>query len=321
MGVDEVKERLQNVFSPTRLNEVMELIVSIRDLKKNKNAVILGHNYMSPEVYYGVSDFVGDSLGLSREASQTHADIILFDGVYFMAETAKVLNPDRMVLIADPRAGCSLVENITASDVRDLKSLHPGAPVVTYVNSSAEVKAESDVCCTSANAVQVVNSLKEDRVIFIPDAYLAANVAKQSKKKIIPWEKGSCMVHQLFQAEDILDIRKKYDDLLVIAHPECSTEVTALADFSGSTAKMAEVIRHSSHKNVFVATECGMSDNLRSEFPDKNIVATCQVCPHMKLITLEKILHSLQNNEYQVEVEESIRVRAVESVNRMLAIA
>lgn len=318
--LEEVRNRLKAIMSPTRLEEIMGLISEIRLLKKEKNAVILGHNYMSPEVYYGVSDFVGDSLALAREAATVEADIILFNGVYFMAETAKIMNPDRMVLIADERAGCSLVENITAEDVRNLKGKYPGAPVVTYVNSSAEVKAESDICCTSANAVKVVNSLEQDEVIFIPDAYLASNVVKETDKKIHTWEQGKCIVHELFTPGDIEELRSAYDDLLVIAHPECRSEFTELADFSGSTSQMEAFIRNSDKKNVFLATECGMSDNLRSVFPDKNLIGTCQICPYMKMITLEKILHSLQTETVQVFVDEQIRVKAKKAVDRMLEI-
>ncbi len=316
----DVRNRLKGKLNPTRLDEAMGLIEKIRQLKEEKNVVVLGHNYMSPEVYYGVSDFVGDSLALAREAVSVEADIILFNGVYFMAETAKIMNPSKMVLIADDRAGCSLVENITADDVVSLKEKYPGAPVVTYVNSSAEVKAESDICCTSANAVKVVNSLKEDRVIFIPDAYLGSNVAKETDKQIITWENGKCMVHELFTPQEIDDLRHEFDNLLVIAHPECSKDVTEVADFSGSTSQMADFIRHADNTNVFLATECGMSDNLRSEFPDRKLIGTCQICPHMKLITLEKILHSLETETVQVFVEEKLRIRARHAVDRMIEI-
>lgn len=298
----------------------MSLIEKIRALKKEKNAVVLGHNYMSPEVYYGVSDFVGDSLGLARQAAKTDADRILFNGVYFMAETASILNPDKIVLIADPGAGCSLVENITGMDVIALKKKHPGAPVVTYVNSSADVKAESDVCCTSANALQVVESLKENEVIFIPDAYLAANVQKQTSKTIIPWEPGHCMVHKQFKGSDIREVRKQYENLLVIAHPECPVEVTEEADFSGSTSQMETMIREHSNQNIFLVTECSMSENLRPEFPERNLISMCQVCPHMKLITLDKIYDSLLHDNFQVQVPEEIRLRAKVAVDRMLAI-
>lgn len=316
----EIKETLSNVLTPDDLERAIPLIEEIQQLKKDKKAIILGHNYMTPEVYYGVSDILGDSLGLSKEAAQVDADIILFNGVYFMAETAKVLNPGKKVLIPDAGAGCSLVEDITAQDVRDLKAKYPGAPVVTYVNSSAAVKAETDICCTSANALRVVESLKEDTVIFIPDRFLAANVALKTSKTIIPWEKGRCIVHEQYSAADIESVRKNVDDLLVIAHPECNTDVTAAADFTGSTSQMEMYIEQSDRKNIFLVTECSMTANLRAKYTDRHFITLCQNCPYMKMITLEKVLHSLKTETVEVFVPEEIRLRAKASVDRMLAL-
>ncbi|HMW61185.1 MAG TPA: quinolinate synthase, partial [Leptospiraceae bacterium] len=219
----EIRAKLEATMMPMELDHAMPIIEEIHKLKKQKNAVILGHNYMTPDVYHGVSDYIGDSLGLARQAATTNADIILFNGVHFMAETAKICNPDKLVLIADLKAGCSLAESITGADVRKLREQFPGAPVVTYVNCSAEVKAETDICCTSANALKVVESLPDETVIFLPDAYLAKNVQLKTKKRIVSWEKGKCMVHEQYTGKDILDYRKQFDDLLVIAHPECDT--------------------------------------------------------------------------------------------------
>lgn len=316
----EIRAKLEATMMPMELDHAMPIIEEIHKLKKQKNAVILGHNYMTPDVYHGVSDYIGDSLGLARQAATTNADIILFNGVHFMAETAKICNPDKLVLIADLKAGCSLAESITGADVRKLREQFPGAPVVTYVNCSAEVKAETDICCTSANALRVVESLPDETVIFLPDAYLAKNVQLKTKKRIVSWEKGKCMVHEQYTGKDILDYRKQFDDLLVIAHPECDTDVTSVADFSGSTSQMEQFIRQNKQKNVLLVTECSMSDNLRSMFPDRTFLSTCHTCPHMKKITLEKVRDSLLYNQFAVEVPEDIRVRAKRSVDRMLEI-
>jgi len=305
---------------PHEIDMSLELIEKIRLLKKEMNVVVLGHNYMTPDVFYGVSDFVGDSLGLARKAADTNADIILFNGVHFMAETAKVLNPHKKVLIADPDAGCSLAESITAEDVRGLKAQYPGVPVVTYVNCSAAVKAETDICCTSSNALKVVESLDSESVIFLPDAYLAKNVAQKTDKKIISWEKGKCMVHEQFTPRDIQAARRQYGDLLVVSHPECDTPVTAESDFAGSTSQMEDAIRNSPRKNIMLITECSMADNLRAVFPDRNFVSTCQTCPHMKKITLPKVYEALLYLQYEVEVPQDIIERARKSVERMIAI-
>ncbi len=306
---------------PHEIDRAMPLIEEIQRLKKERRAVILGHNYMTPDVYHGVSDYVGDSLGLSRTAADTDADVILFNGVHFMAETAKILNPEKTVLIADLKAGCSLAESITAADVRALKAKFPGVPVVTYVNCSAAVKAETDICCTSANAAQVVRSLSAARVLFLPDEYLARNVALAvPEKEIISWEKGRCMVHEQYTADDIVSTRRQFDDLLIISHPECNTDVTGASDFSGSTSQMAEYIAKSPKKNVLLITECSMGDNLRAQFPDRHFISTCQTCPHMKKITLEKVRDALLHLQYEVQVPEEIRVPARRAVDAMLAI-
>ncbi|MGI9255447.1 MAG: quinolinate synthase NadA [Salinispira sp.] len=318
--INEIHERLALTMPPHEVEAAMEKIREIHELKRNMNVVVLGHNYMTPDVFYGVSDIVGDSLGLARAAADTDADIILFNGVHFMAETAKIMNPRKIVLIADREAGCSLAESINAADVRALKAEYPGAPVVTYVNCSAEVKAETDICCTSANALKVVESVDSDTVIFLPDAYLAKNIAKQTSKKIISWEKGKCMVHEQFTRADIESARFQFDDLLVISHPECDTDVTGASDFSGSTSQMESVIRGSDRKNVMLITECSMGDNLRSVFPRRNFVSTCQTCPHMKRITLDKILHSLKELVCEVDLDDDIIRRARKSVERMIAI-
>lgn len=318
--LDEIRQTLEKTMMPHELDEAMPLIEEIQRLKREKNAVVLGHNYMTPAVFYGCSDFIGDSLGLARKAADTEADIILFNGVHFMAETASILNPDKKVLIADPEAGCSLAESITGADVRAMKAQYPGVPVVTYVNCSAEVKAETDICCTSANALKVIESLPDDTILFLPDAYLAKNMQLQTKKKLIPYEKGKCMVHEQYTGEDIAYFRKQFDDLLVIAHPECDTDVTQASDFSGSTSQMEGFIARSPNKNVLLVTECSMADNLRSVFPDRMFVGTCHTCPHMKKITLRKVRDALLFEQFEVRVPEDIRVRAVKSVERMIAI-
>lgn len=319
-SIDGLREQLGLSMMPHEIDISLELIKKIRDLKEEMNVVVLGHNYMTPDVFYGVSDFVGDSLGLARQAAQTDADVILFNGVHFMAETAKVLNPSKTVLIADPDAGCSLAESITAADVLELRRQYPGAPVVAYVNCSAEVKAVTDVCCTSSNALKVVESFEEDTIIFIPDAYLARNVAQKTSKKIVGWDRGKCMVHERFTPRDIQAARRQFQDLLVLTHPECDTPVTAESDFAGSTSQMEGAIRESSRKNIMLITECSMGDNLRAVFPDRTFISTCQTCPHMKKITLPKVYEALLNLQYEVVVPEEIALQARKSVERMIAI-
>lgn len=318
--LDGVRKQLEKTSPPHELEMSLEKIKEIRALKENMNVLVLGHNYMTPDVFYGVSDIIGDSLGLARAAAETEADIILFNGVHFMAETAKIMNPYKTVLIADLEAGCSLAESITAADVRGIRAEHPGVPVVTYVNCSAEVKAETDICCTSANALKVVEAVDNDTVIFLPDAYLARNIATQTSKTIIGWEKGKCMVHEQFTGEDVTAARLQFDDLLVISHPECDTDVTSVSDFSGSTSQMEGVIGNSQRKNILLITECSMGDNLRSVFPGRNFIGTCQTCPHMKRITLDKILRSLKELVHEIELDDDIIRRGRRAVERMIAI-
>lgn len=321
LTIDQVKEKLEKSYMPHEIEQAIELIKEIRELKKQKNVVILGHNYMTPDVFYGISDFVGDSLGLAKQAAEVDAEIILFNGVHFMAETASILNPHKKVLIADLNAGCSLAESITAEDVRKLKKQYPNVPVVTYINCSAEVKAETDICCTSANALKIVESIDSDTIIFLPDVYLGKNIQKATNKKLILWDKGKCIVHEQYTKEDIEYYRKQFEDLLVIAHPECNTDVTEASDFIGSTSQMAEFIRKNPNKNVLLVTECSMADNLRSEFPDKNFIGTCHTCPHMKKITLSKIRDALLYEQFEVKVPEDIAEKARKSILRMFEIS
>jgi len=294
-------------------------IAEINRLKREKNAIILAHNYQTPEIFHCVADIVGDSLALAQRAVDTDADVIVLAGVHFMAETAKLLNPDKTVLIPDEGAGCSLAESITGADIRLLREKYPGVPVVTYVNTSAEVKAESDVCCTSGNAVKVVESLGVDRVIFLPDEYLADYVAKQTNVKIISW-RGHCEVHELFTAEEIGRFREGFDNLVVIAHPECPPDVLAAADFAGSTAQMIDFVRAKRPPKVLMVTECSMSDNVAAEISDVEFVRPCNLCPHMKRITLENICSSLETLQPRVEVDPAVAERARASVERMLAV-
>ena len=292
-------------------------IDSINKLKKEKNAVILAHNYMTPEIYHCVADIVGDSLKLAREAANTTADTILMCGVYFMAETAKLMSPNKTVLIPDPKAGCSLAESITGKDVRLLKEKYPGVPVVTYVNTSADVKAETDICCTSSNAVEIIESLGVDRVIFLPDEYLAKNVAKQTKVKIISWH-GTCIVHEKFTAEEIREYRKDNPGITILAHPECPPEVIAEVDFTGSTSKMSNYVKEKQPSKVLMVTECSMSDNVSVENPNVEFVRPCNLCPHMKRITLPGILQSLMLNTYEVKIPNDIMERARRPIERMV---
>jgi quinolinate synthase len=292
-------------------------IESINKLKKEKNAVILAHNYMTPEIYHCVADIVGDSLLLAKEAAKTSADIILMCGVYFMAETAKLISPDKTVLIPDPKAGCSLSESITGKDVRLLKEKYPGVPVVTYVNTSADVKAETDICCTSSNAVEIIESLGVDRVIFLPDEYLAKNVAKETKVKIISWH-GTCIVHEKFTAEEIIEYRKDNPGIIILAHPECPPEVIAEVDFTGSTSKMSNYVKEKQPRKVLMITECSMSDNVSVENPNVEFVRPCNLCPHMKRITLPGILQSLMMNTYEVKIPNAIMKKARRPIERMV---
>jgi quinolinate synthase len=299
-------------------------VKAINALKSRRNAVVLAHNYMTPEIFHCVADFVGDSLQLAREAAKTDAKVIVQAGVHFMAETAKILSPEKTVLIPDPRAGCSLAASITGADVRLLKQKYPGIPVVTYVNTSAEVKAQSDVCCTSSNAALVVEDIARERgtdtVIMIPDEYLAQNVAKQTAVRIIAW-RGRCEVHERFSVADIRSYRKGNPGLVVLAHPECPPEVIAEADFAGSTSAMISYVGKHRPPRVVMVTECSMSDNVAVEFPDVEFVRPCNLCPHMKRITLPGILRSLETMTVEVTVNPAVATRARAAVERMLAVS
>ena len=294
-------------------------IEAILELKRTRNAIILAHNYQTPEIFHGVADIVGDSLALAREAAKAEADVIVLAGVHFMAETAKLLNPSRTVLIPDAGAGCSLAESITAADVRLLKQRYPGVPVVAYVNTSADVKAECDICCTSGNAKKVVESLGVPRVIMLPDRYLAKNVAAETKVEIIAWE-GACEVHERFTPADITTIRQSYPNVVVLAHPECPPDVVAVADYAGSTAAMVDYVAKHRPARVALVTECSMSDNVSALYPDVEFVKPCNLCPHMKRITLSNIRHALETMTTEVTVPAEIAERARLSVERMIAI-
>jgi quinolinate synthase len=292
-------------------------IAAILKLKRKRNAVVLAHNYQTPDIFHTVADIVGDSLALAREAARTDADVIVLAGVHFMAETAKLLNPEKTVLIPDTKAGCSLAESITAADVRLLRTKHPGVPIVTYVNTSAAVKAESDVCCTSGNAKKIVEALGVPEVIMIPDEYLARNIAAQTKVKIIAW-KGHCEVHERFTASDVKEMRANYPGVIVLAHPECPPEVVAECDFTGSTAAMADYVGQKRPSRVVLLTECSMSDNVAVQYPELDFVRPCNLCPHMKRITLGNIRHALETMTHEVTVPAEIAAPARRAVERML---
>ena len=295
------------------------LIERINKLKKEKNAVILAHNYQTPEIYHGVADIAADSLALAIEAAKTSADIIILCGVHFMAETAKLMSPNKKVFIPDMKAGCSLAESLTGEDVRLLKKKYPGVPVVSYVNTSADVKAETDICCTSANAVKVVESLNASQVIFLPDQHLANYVAKKTKVKIISW-KGSCIVHEQFSAKEIKDIRDANPGIKVIGHPECPSDVLDACDFAGSTGGMIDYVKKNQPKKVMLVTECSMSDNVQADNPNVEFIKPCNLCPYMKKITLGKILDCLENETNEIFIEEKIAKAARQSVKRMTEI-
>ncbi|WP_051328640.1 quinolinate synthase NadA [Geminicoccus roseus] len=318
-GLDAVYERVRHVIPSFEWPAFAPEIEAILRLKKERDAVILAHNYQTPEIFHGVADITGDSLALAREAMRVDAGVIVLAGVHFMAETAKLLNPTRTVLIPDLRAGCSLAESVTAADVRALKAKHPGVPVVTYVNTSAEVKAESDICCTSGNARRVVESLGVPRVIFIPDAHLARNVAAETGVEMIIWE-GACEVHERFTARDIERIRFGHEGVTVVAHPECPRDVVQAADFAGSTADMVNFVRDRRPKKVALITECSMSDNVAVAFPEVEFVRPCNLCPHMKRITLGKIRHALETMTHEVTIDPAVSQRARRAIERMLEV-
>jgi quinolinate synthase len=294
-------------------------IEAILELKRRRSAIILAHNYQTPEIFHCVADVVGDSLALARGATRTDAQIIVLAGVRFMAETAKLLNPDKTVLIPDLEAGCSLADSITPADVRLMRERYPGVPIVAYVNTSAAVKAEVDICCTSGNARAVVESLGSERVIMLPDEYLAANVAAETKVRIIAW-KGHCEVHERFSAAEVAQLRQSHPGVVVLAHPECPPEVVASADFSGSTAAMSDYVEQRRPARVVLLTECSMSDNVAARNPDIEFVRPCNLCPHMKRITLAKIRRALERNQYCVDVDPAIAAPARRAVERMLAV-
>jgi len=369
---EKMKARLDRIVPDVELRIKAEIAVEINQLKVQKNAVILGHNYMEPALFYSIPDFTGDSLDLSRKAAQSDKDIIVFCGVRFMAETAKILNPSRTVLLPAERAGCSLAASITADDVRALKAKFPGVPVVSYVNTYADVKAESDICCTSSNAAAVVESLKAETVIFLPDEYLAKNVAKETGKHIvfptlapsplrppsrppssppisqfrnggtqgggegkggwggrgegqldyqlIGWH-GRCEVHEKFTVKDIEAVRAQFPDVVVLAHPECSPEVVAASDFSGSTNAMIRYVQQTKAPRYLVLTECAMGDNIAAANPEKDMLRLCMVrCPHMNTITMEETRDALKFGRYKIEIPEEIRARAYQAVQRMIQI-
>ena len=309
--------RVAKVIPPVEWPFFAPYVKAINALKKERNAVILAHNYQTPEIYNCVADFVGDSLQLAREASHVDVDVIVQCGVHFMAETSKILNPDKTVLIPDSKAGCSLASSITGADVRLLRQRYPGVPVVAYVNTSADVKAEVDICCTSSNAVEVVESLGTETVIFVPDQYLAKYVASQTKVKIIAW-KGACEVHERFTADELRRYREGDPSLQIIAHPECPPDVLAESDYTGSTAGMIDWVRKNQPKRVVMVTECSMADNVQAELPDVEFVRPCNLCPHMKRITLPKILDSLVYMKEEVVIDPAIAERARRSVERMV---
>jgi quinolinate synthase len=310
-------DKVRRVVPAVEWPHFAPLIDRINRLKAEKNAVILGHNYMTPEIFHCVADFTGDSLALARNAVKTDADIIVMAGVHFMAETAKLLNPSKKVLIPDMGAGCTLAESVTAADIRALKAKHPGVPVVTYVNTSAEVKAESDICCTSGNAVEIVNGLDVPKVIMLPDEFLALNTAKLVKPEVITWQ-GRCVVHEQFTAADIRTLRETNPGVVVLAHPECSPDVIEVSDYAGSTAGMADYVAKHRPAKVVLVTECSMSDNVAAEYPEIDFIRPCNLCPFMKKISLEGILWSLENERHQVEIDPAIAARARVSVERML---
>ncbi len=345
MSVEEIysdmKAKLSDIVPDVELRIKAELANEINRLKKEKNAVILGHNYMEPALFNSIPDFTGDSLFLSRKAAETDKDIIVFCGVKFMAETAKILNPTKTVLLPAKKAGCSLAESITADDVRRLRKQYPGVPVVTYVNTYADVKAESDVCCTSSNAAAVVESLGTDTVIFLPDEYLASNVARETRKHIIfpskspksgatkdkeldyqliGWH-GKCEVHEKFTTDDIATVREQFPDVVILAHPECSPEVVDASDFSGSTSAMIRYVEQTAAPRYLLLTECAMGDNVAAANSGKEMLRLCMVrCPHMNQITMEDTLNALKHNRYVIEVPEETRVKAARAVERMIAI-
>lgn len=312
-------DRVARVIPKAEWMGFQDDVEAILELKRKRNAVILAHNYQTPEIFHGVADIVGDSLALARKAMEVEADVIVLAGVHFMAETAKLLNPEKTVLIPDMAAGCSLADSITPEDIALLRKAYPGVPVVTYVNTSAAVKAASDICCTSGNARQVVESLGVPRVLMLPDEYLAKNVARETNVELIAW-RGHCEVHELFTADDIRELRESHPGVIVLAHPECPPEVVDAADFSGSTAVMSDYVSRERPARVVLLTECSMSDNVAVHHPDVEFIRPCNLCPHMKRITLGNIRTALEENRHEVTVDPAIAGAARRAVERMLQI-
>jgi len=316
---DPIYEKVSKVIPQIEWAFHAPLIHKINMLKKEKNAVVLAHNYQTPEIFHGIADIAADSLTLAVEAEKTNADIIVLCGVHFMAETAKLMNPGKKVLLPDMGAGCSLASSITGKDVKMLKEKYPGVPVVTYINTSADVKAESDICCTSANAIKVVESLGADKVIFLPDQYLAKYVSTKTKVQIISWI-GTCIVHERFSAQEIEDIKKQNPEITVLSHPECPAEVIAASDYTGSTSGMSNYVKKNQPKKVMLVTECSMSDNVQVDNPNVQFIKPCNLCPHMKTITLSKILDCLEKETNEILIPEVISRRARKAVERMITI-
>lgn len=315
--MQDIYARMDRVVTPPDFAIYAPYINAINALKKERNAVILGHNYMTPEIFHGVSDFVGDSLQLAMKASEVEADVIVQAGVHFMAETSKILSPEKTVLMPDMEAGCSLAESITADGIEEMRAKYPGAPVVSYVNTTAEVKAASDICCTSSNAVQIVNAMESDTVIMTPDQYLAQNVANEADKNVVYWP-GSCIVHEQYTAKDLRDFREWNPGTRLIAHPECPPDVVAEADFSGSTSGILKYVTDEKPEKAMLITECSMASNIADELPEVDFVGPCNMCPYMKKITLEKILYVLHTMEGQVEVDPAVAEKARHSVQAMI---
>ena len=319
ISASSIYDRVSRVIPKAEWLTFQDDVEAILELKRRRNAVILAHNYQTPEIFHGVADIVGDSLALARKAVDVDADIIVLAGVHFMAETAKLLNPEKTVLIPDMEAGCSLAESITPEDIALLRQAHPGVPVVTYVNTSAAVKAASDICCTSGNARQVVESLGVPKVLMLPDEYLARNVARETNVELIAWH-GHCEVHELFTADDIRQLRENYPGVTVLAHPECPPDVVEAADFAGSTAVMSDYVGKKRPSRVVLLTECSMSDNVAVHHPDVEFIRPCNLCPHMKRITLGNIRKALEEGRHEVTVDPAIAADARRAVERMLAI-
>ncbi len=316
---DPIYEKVSKVIPQIEWAFHAPLIHKINMLKQEKNAVVLAHNYQTPEIFHGIADIATDSLALAIEAEKTDANIIVLCGVHFMAETAKLMNPNKKILLPDMNAGCSLASSITGKDVKLLKEKYPGVPVVTYVNTSAEVKAESDICCTSANAVRVVESLGVDKVIFLPDQYLAKYVSTKTKVQIISWV-GTCIVHEKFSAQEIKDIKKQNPEIVIFSHPECSPEVIAASDYTGSTSGMSKFVDQNQPKKVMLVTECSMSDNVQVQNPNVQFIKPCNLCPYMKSITLPKVLECLENETNEILIPEIISRKARKAVERMIAV-